>query len=38
MVNSASWWNLFDIFSITPQEHFVYGAKALSNDLSTELA
>ena len=21
---SASWWNFFDIFSITLQEHFVY--------------
>ena len=22
---SAPWWNFFDIFSITLQEHFVYG-------------
>ena len=38
MVNSASWWNLSDVFSITPQEHFVYEVKAVSNDFSTELA
>lgn len=30
------WWNLFDTFFISPQEHFFCVCKVLSNDLRTE--
>ena len=35
---SASWWNSFDIFFLTPQQlKFCEQLKALINDFSTEL-